>query len=75
MNLLLQLKQPIQDGDGTMKSQVAGEFFIDDDNAVANTAYGPVIIRREDIGPMALVLDDSFDRQLLADRPHVLVLN
>ena len=75
MNILAQLKQPIVDGDGTLKSQVAADFFVDDDNLVANTAYGPVIIRREDVGPFALVMPDEFDRQGLADRPHVLVLN
>jgi hypothetical protein len=75
MNLLLQLKQPIIDGDGMLKIQVAGEFYIDDENAVANTAFGVMVIRREDIGPVAMVLPDEFDRSSLEDRPHILVLN
>lgn len=75
MNILAQLKQPIIDGDGTPKTQVVADFYVDDDNLVANTMYGVMVIRREDVGPVAMILPDEFDRSSLEDRGHILVLN
>lgn len=75
MNILAQLKQPIIDGDGTPKTQVVADFYVDDDNLVANTAFGVAVIRREDVGPVVMILPDEFDRTTLESRGHILILN